>query len=47
VTCTGRYWAETFAHYLHQRDTLRTAGESGIAATTPTDPRPVTGVQSL
>ncbi|MEO8968074.1 MAG: putative zinc-binding metallopeptidase [Solirubrobacteraceae bacterium] len=28
-------WAETFAHYLHIRDTLETAGEFGIIVTGP------------
>jgi hypothetical protein len=28
-------WAETFAHYLHQRDTLQTAAESGIVVAGP------------
>ena len=28
-------WAETFAHYLHIRDTLQTAAENGLKVTDP------------
>ncbi|MEZ5203496.1 MAG: putative zinc-binding metallopeptidase [Acidimicrobiales bacterium] len=28
-------WAETFAHYLHLRDTLQTAAQSGVRVTDP------------
>jgi hypothetical protein len=37
-------WAETFAHYLHIRDTLQTAAEYGV---TVHGPRAVTGDRSL
>jgi hypothetical protein len=36
-------WAETFAHYLHIRDTLDTAAWSGFAPATATFDRPVLG----
>jgi hypothetical protein len=32
-------WAETFAHYLHIRDTLETAAEFGIRVSGPDRPR--------
>jgi hypothetical protein len=31
-------WAETFAHYLHIRDTLQTAGAYGLVVTGPDEP---------
>lgn len=37
-------WAETFAHYLHIRDTLETAGEFGVVVN---GPRAVTTDESL
>jgi hypothetical protein len=50
-------WAETFAHYLHIRDTLQTAAEYGVTvdgpravkgdATLTADPRPIAGDQSF
>ncbi len=33
-------WAETFAHYLHIRDTLQTAAAYGMVVTGPDDPGP-------
>jgi hypothetical protein len=36
-------WAETFAHYLHIRDTLDTSAWSGLAPATATFDRPVLG----
>jgi hypothetical protein len=36
-------WAETFAHYLHIRDTLDTSAWSGFASATATFDRPVLG----
>jgi hypothetical protein len=41
-------WAETFAHYLHIRDTMQTAIESGVAVADPQDTArhvPVPGVE--
>jgi hypothetical protein len=35
-------WAETFAHYLHIRDTLQTANAFGIRVSGPTTPTPAT-----
>src|SRR5947209_7242961 len=40
-------WAETFAHYLHIRDTLDTAAWSGFAPATATFDRPVLGPSSF
>ena len=34
-------WAETFAHYLHIRDTLETAGEFGVTVSGPAPSRPM------
>lgn len=31
-------WAETFAHYLHLRDTVQTATEMGVTVADPTEP---------
>jgi hypothetical protein len=42
-------WAETFAHYLHIRDTLQTATETGVTVPDPAHPGariPVTGTET-
>ncbi len=42
-------WAETFAHYLHIRDTLQTAAETGVKVVDPSgtvvDPSTDTGAE--